>query len=182
MVAAYPAYDAGLDDRAAAEAYELLLAVAKAVRSLLDQYAVKQDGVVYLQLFDEAAASVCGEQFYTIRSLVGRKVACLTLLGADDDRPAGCVPSPVARTATVFLQLEGQVDIDVEIEKARKKLGKANEVVKRQQSVMQSEKYRTKASEEVRGIEEQKLENAESQAEEYLRALRLFEQLKVELK
>ncbi|KAB2571001.1 Valine--tRNA ligase [Lasiodiplodia theobromae] len=181
MVAAYPVYDASLDDAAAAEAYELLLSVAKAVRSLLDQYAVKQDGVVYLQLFDGAAADVCREQFYTIRSLVGRKVTSLTLLGAGDAGPAGCIPNPVSRTATAFLQLKGQVDIDAEVERATKKLGKAKEVLRKQQAVMQSEKYKTKASQKVREIEEQKLGNAQAEVEEYSKTLSLFQRLKLEL-
>lgn len=181
MVAAYPVYDASLDDAAAAEAYELLLSVAKAVRSLLDQYAVKQDGVVYLQLFDGAAADVCREQLYTIRSLVGRKVTSLTLLGAGDAGPAGCIANPVSRTTTAFLQLKGQVDVDAEIEKATKKLGKAKEALRKQQTVMQSEKYKKKASEKVREIEEQKLENAQAEVEEYSKTLSLFQRLKLEL-
>ena len=41
--AAYPVYDAEMDDPASEEAYELVLGVAKGIRSLMSEYSLKDE-------------------------------------------------------------------------------------------------------------------------------------------
>jgi valyl-tRNA synthetase len=43
-IAKYPTYDAELDDPKSEEAYELVMAVSRGVRSLMSQYAIKDKG------------------------------------------------------------------------------------------------------------------------------------------
>lgn len=44
VVAQYPEYEEGLNDPRAASQYELLIACSKGIRSLMAEYAIKQDG------------------------------------------------------------------------------------------------------------------------------------------
>lgn len=55
MRAAYPEYLQELNDPASEEAYELILAVSKATRSLAAEYAIKGSASVYIQFFTPRA-------------------------------------------------------------------------------------------------------------------------------
>ena len=180
MTAAYPNYDSELDDPASEEAYELVLSVSKAIRSLMSGYAIKDSGVLYIQLFDETAYKTCQEQLQSIRSLSGKGVADISLLKGADNKPAGCVPSAVSSAATVFLVVKGRVDIDNEIEKAQKKLEKAAEAVKKQKKILSDEAYKTKVSKELQEVEQRKLEDAEAEVREMEISMQQFQALKLE--
>jgi valyl-tRNA synthetase len=180
VLAAYPTYDASLDDPASAEAYELVLSVSKAVRSLMAEYAIKSEGVLYVQAFDEVSRRTCAQQLPSIRSLSGKGVSSISLVGPSDTSPVGCIPFAVSSSATVFLLIKGHVDIDREIEKAKRKLERASEVVKKQTGILNDDSYRAKASEKLQELERNKLRDAEAEVKEMTNSLQQFGRLKLE--
>ena len=180
MLAKYPQYDASLDDPASEEAYDLVLSVCKAIRSLMAEYAIKEEGVLYVQLFDERSHATCTQQLPSIRSLSGKSAASVSILSSNEPKPTGCVPAAVSASATVFLLVKGRVDIDQEIDKARKKLERASEVVKKQKGIVNDEGYKTKVSEELQEVERKKLKDAEAEVRELETSMQQFVRLKLE--
>ena len=178
--AKYPTYDKELDDPAAEEAYELVLAVSKGVRSLMAEYAIKDNGLLSIQLFTPTALDTCTSQLPSIRSLSGKGVADIVIIEGKAKKPAGCVPFAVNASATVFLLVKGRVDIEKEIEKARKKMERAGEVVRKQRGILADESFRSKVKADLQEREREKLRDAEKEVEEMERSLEEFERLKLE--
>lgn len=90
------------------------------------------------------------------------------------------MPFAVSASATVFLLVKGRVDIDQEIEKARRKMERAGEVVKKQRGILADEAFQSKVKEDLQEREREKLRDAEKELEEMERSLEEFERLKLE--
>lgn len=178
--ASYPTYQPELDDPASEVAYELILGVSKGIRSLMAEYTIKDAGVIHIQLFNATAHATCVADLASIRSLSGKAVSSIALLAADAPKPTGCVPFAVSSAATVFLVVKGRVDIEAEIGKARRKLERATETVKRQRAILEDGSYREKVREELQEVERRKLRDAEAEVREMEACWRQFERLKVE--
>ncbi|KAL9120281.1 MAG: hypothetical protein Q9187_003160 [Circinaria calcarea] len=178
--AAYPTYDRSQDDSASEEAYELLLAVSKGIRSLMAEYAIKDNGFVYVQLYDSKAHTTCTSELPSIRSLSGKGVSHISILGAHDHKPTGCVVFAVSSSAAVFLLVKGRVDIEAEISKAQKKLERASENVRKQRGILDDEGFRSKVADELQEVERRKLRDAEAECREFEESIQQFERLKLE--
>ena len=172
-----------MDDPASEEAYELLLEVTKAIRSLTAEYSIKDNAELTVQLFNQAAFKTCTDQLASIRSLSGKAVISggkVNIIGAKDQKPPGSVVAAVNASASVFLKVTGRIDIDAEIKKARKKLNAANDGVKKQRAMVDDEKWRQKADAKVQEGERKKLENLEAECREMEDSIASFEVLKLE--
>ncbi|RDA83270.1 hypothetical protein CP532_0987 [Ophiocordyceps camponoti-leonardi (nom. inval.)] len=180
MVARYPQYDARLDDGESEAAYELVLGCTKAARSLMAEYSVKTEAEVVIQALNERSLATCNHEVASIKSLSGKAVKEMHVVGPDAARPAGCVAYPVSTQATVFLQVRGRVDMEAEISKATKKLDKARATVQKQEKLLADAGYREKVSEAVQEADRQKLADAKQEEQSYLETIRQFEQLKME--
>lgn len=180
VVAAYPVYDASLDDPSSEVAYELVLAASKAIRSLVGEYAVKEGAVLYIQLFNESSYETCTQQLSSIRSLSGKGVTTIKLLSASESKPTGCVPGPVSSSATVFLFVRDHIDIDAEIKKAQDKLQHAVELVRKHQGFLNDEGYCKNVPKDILEAQRQKLRNAEAEVREMEGSVQQFETLKLE--
>ena len=180
MLASYPTYEANLDDPESEAAYELVLDVSKAIRTLMGEYMIKESGVLYVQLFDAAAHQTCTDQQQAIRALAGKGVAEIHVLQGTDPKPKGCVPQPVSAAATVFLYVKDRVDLDAEIDKAKKKMEKAGEVVKRQRAILNDANFTDKARAELQEVERKKLADAEKEVEERQGSMQRLQTLKLE--
>lgn len=180
--AAYPKHDPVLDDPASEEAYELLLAVSKAIRSLTVEYAIKDSAIVYIQLFDSPSLETCTAHLPSIRSLSGKIGSSLTLtiLDAEAQKPTGCVVAGVSASAAVFLQVKGKVDLEAEIRKAGDKLEKANERVKRQRGIVGDEGWKSKVDAKLQDVEKKKLGDWEAEVRELEGSLSRWEKLRLE--
>lgn len=181
--AAYPTYNKKLDNPASEEAYELILAVSKAIRSLAAEYEIKDSANIHVQLSNPKALETCKAQLASIRSLGGKAMtgstASLDVLGDKNDNPTGCVVQAVSASAAVYLQVKGRIDIDAEIQKAKTRMAKANEGVKRQRKIVDGEGW-TKMKAEVQDIEKSKLKDAEKEVEVLEGSVAQFERLKLE--
>lgn len=104
----------------------------------------------------------------------------LDILSASDPRPAGCVAFSVSSSAAVFLHVKGRVDIDVEIQKATKKMEKAHAGAEKQKKILNDSNYQQKVGEELQEVERKKLRDLETEEKAFKETIEQFEMLKVE--
>ena len=180
VIAKYPTSNSSFEDFAAEEAYEFILDVSRGIRSLLSGYAIKDNGIIHVQTFNSSAHTTCTDELPSIRSLCGKAISNITILGPDDPKPTGCVVYAVSSAAAVFLSVKGRVDFDAEITKAQKKLERANETVKKQRTILDDEGYNSKVSEELQEVERKRLRDSEAEMREFEESIKMFERLKVE--
>lgn len=182
--AAYPEHRPELDDSAAEEAYELILAVSKSIRSIAAEYAIKENADVHIQLFTDSAHKTCTAQLPSIRSLAGKPMlgsnASVSLLSPTAPKPAGCVAQAVNADAAVYLVVKGRIDIDAEIQKAKTRLDKASEGVSKQRKIIEGLEKAGKMDGEVGEAERRRLEDARKEVEVLEGSMGQFERLKLE--
>ncbi|GIZ43737.1 hypothetical protein CKM354_000695400 [Cercospora kikuchii] len=177
VVADYPQYDSALDDPKSERDYELVLGCAKGIRSLLNEYAIKEEGTAFVRPLNEEAASTASAQHSSIKVLSGKYLKDLTVLKAGDAAPTGTAVYPVSAAAAVYVQLKGKVDPDTEIKKTHPKMQKASEAVKEQEKLIGS--LSEGVSKEVREKENSRLKDAESELRLYEESLSALEKLKL---
>ncbi|KAG5962192.1 Valine--tRNA ligase, mitochondrial [Claviceps cyperi] len=180
MVAKYPQYTPDLDDPESEAAYELVLACTKAARSLMAEYALKENSHVIVQAYTDAALKTCHAEVASIKSLSGKSVQTMEVVGPDAPRPTGCVAYPVSTSAAVFLHVKGRVDLDAEIAKAQKKMDKSQMSVQKQEKILLDPTYKEKVSATVRQADEQRLADAQQEVASFQETIKQFEQLKLE--
>lgn len=163
--AAYPEHDPKLIDPASEEAYELIIDISRAIRSMIVEYAIFQNATIHIHTFSDTAQRVCAEQILAIKRLSRRErdQSSITLLKASDAKPPGCVAQAVSATAAVYLLIKGRLDIDAEIKKAQDKLEKANEGVTKQKKILDGLEKAGKAEGGKKESEERRLEDARSE-------------------
>ena len=181
--ARYPQYNKGLEDFNSEEAYELILAVSKAIRSLAAEYDIKESARVHIKPNSAKAAHTCQAQLPSIKSLGGKVTygssSTITILSPHDAKPTGCVVQTVGASAAVYLLVKGQIDIDAELQKAKLRLEKANEGLKKQRKIVDGEGW-NKMREEAQKVEKRKLEDAQSEVGVLEGSIQQFEQLRIE--
>lgn len=101
----------------------------------------------------------------------------MSILTATDPRPSGCVAFSIPTDAAVFVHVKGRVDIDHEITKATKKLGKTKLGIEKQLKILNGESYKEKVSKEVQQAEESKLKDLETQRKALEETITQFEAL-----
>ncbi|KAI5861848.1 tRNA synthetases class I-domain-containing protein [Durotheca rogersii] len=180
MLARYPVYDPGLDDPAAEAAYELVIGASKGIRSLMGEYALKDETQAFVQTYDATAHATAVEQVQSIRSLSGKGVRSIAVLSGADARPAGCVAFPVSSAAAVFLHVKGRVDIDDEIARAARKLARTRAALAKQQRLVDDPSYRQKVAPALQDADRKRLADLASEAKGFEGTIKQFEDLKLE--
>lgn len=145
MKAAYPTYNKGLDDPASEEAYELILAVRKSLRSLAAQYGIKREANVYIQCLDIRAFEICKAQLLSTHSLgvraILRNAVSATILGPKDSKPTDCVAQAVNTSVTVYILVKGRVDVKYDLREEKAQLVKAIEVAQTKRKFFEAQKW-----------------------------------------
>lgn len=182
VLATYPTHSPALDDPESEQAYELLLSISKAIRSLVAEYTIKDSAAIFIQLFDEPSLATCTAELPSIRSLAGKIGASssISLLEPKAPKPTGCVVAGVGSSAAVFLQVKGKVDMEAEIFKAKDKVEKANEKVKKQRGIVSDEGWKAKVDAKLQEGEYRKLGDWEAELRELEGSLNRWEALKLE--
>jgi valyl-tRNA synthetase len=180
MYAKYPEYNPAFDDKAAETAYELVLNTSKAIRAIVSQYDVKIKSDIIIQTHDATSHRTISQEVASIKSLGGKYAGEITVLSPEDKtRPAGCVVSPVGAEAAVYLKVSKEVALEQE-EKAKINLQKAQEMIRKQQTLMNTPSWREKVKADVQALEEKKLREAESEAALIEEQIRDLEKLRLE--
>ncbi|KAI6779603.1 Valine--tRNA ligase-like protein [Emericellopsis cladophorae] len=180
MIAKYPTYDAAIDDPQAETAYEVVLECAKGGRSLMSEYALKDNAQLAVQAYNDETLKTANDQITSIKTLIGKGVADIKIVGPDEARPTGSVAYPVGMNATVFLHVSGRVDFDAEIAKAQKKLDKAISTIARQEKTLNEASYKEKSSAQTQELDQSRLAESKQEAKSYEETIKQFEQLKLE--
>ncbi|KAI1820004.1 tRNA synthetases class I-domain-containing protein [Xylaria intraflava] len=125
-IAEYPEYVASLDDPKSETAYELVLGCSKGIRSLIADYAVKDQGTAYIVPLNQMAHDTASAQLSAIKSLSGKTPVDINILKAGETSPTDCAVFPVSADANVYLDVKGRVqDAGKEAEKLKAKLVEA---------------------------------------------------------
>ena len=181
--AAYPQCNPEFKDEASEEAYELVLALSKAVRSLCASYDIKEHAQISIKPQNAKIAATCQEQLTSVKSLGGKYTygpsSSITILFPKDADPSGSIPQAVGTEAAVFLLVKDRIDLDKEIEKAKTRRDKANQTVQKQQKLINGEGW-GKIKDEVQKTERRKLEDAESEVALLQGSIEQFTRLKLE--
>ncbi|KAL1840349.1 hypothetical protein VTJ49DRAFT_563 [Mycothermus thermophilus] len=182
MLAPYPEPDSRLEFPAEAADYELGLQCAGGLRSLAADYNIRADGKAFIKASTPTALDKVSAQLQAIKTLSGKGVAEVSVLGPDADEastPKGCAVYVVSADVAVLLQVSTQIkDIDAEIKKINGKLQKTNVAIQKQQELMGREGFE-KASDVVVTAEKKKLADALAAKENYERTLAEFSKLKL---
>lgn len=175
-VAAYPEHEAGFDDVASLEAYELVLSITKGARSLLSQYNILKNGRVYVETSDESVRSICQDQRESIAALI-KGVDNIDVLKAGEAVPSGCALNGVSASTNVHVLVKGQIDLDAEIGKVNKKLSNVKELqTKLNDSIG---KFTDKTKPEAKEAAYARAENFKAEIEGYEQTITILEKLKL---
>lgn len=180
MLARYPVPQSEFEQPAAEQVYELVRGAAGGIRSLVAEYALKEDAQLVIQGFDADSHKTLKEQVGSIRSLSGKGVGKIDIQSPSDARPTGCVAYPIGSTASVFLHILGKVDLDGEIEKASKKLEKATQAVEKQRKLVNGAEYIAKVAVATQEADQKRLADLEVELKGYTATIEELKQLKLE--
>ncbi|KAI8950749.1 tRNA synthetases class I-domain-containing protein [Xylaria longipes] len=179
MLAPYPVADDSLYFPAEAESYELNLQCTRAVRSLAAEYNIKNGGTAFIKATDEASNASITPQIASIKTLCGKILSDLSLLGPGDAIPAGCAVFVVTNNIIVLFSVADQIpDVNAAIKKVQGKLQKKQVLVKKQQDLIKRDGFE-KSSEVVQAAEREKLDEANTAVNNYERTIEEFEKLKL---
>ncbi|KAH6628675.1 tRNA synthetases class I-domain-containing protein [Chaetomium tenue] len=182
MLAPYPEPESTLEFESDAEDYELGLQCAGGLRSLAADYNIRSDGCGFIKTSTAASFEKVSAQLQAIKTLSGKGVADVSVLGPDADEalsPKGCAVYVVSANVAVLLQVSTQIkDIDAEIKKINTKLQKTNIAITKQNELMGREGFE-KVSDVVLTAEKKKLADAQAAKENYERTLAEFGKLKL---
>lgn len=186
VIAEYPIYRADLDDESSAAKYEVLLSLAKGIRSLLAEYGVKQGGKAYITCSSITAADGGENELHLVSSHLGQIKTLATKALASVDvgtteeidkvRPTGCAVYTVSPTLTVYLDVTANVDAS-SVAKAKEKLVKARATEEKQQKLFQDREWTEKTSAAVMDMEKAKLESVKAEAANLEATIAQFEAL-----
>ena len=182
MLAPYPEADNTLEFVSDAEDYELGLRCAGGVRSLAADYNIRSDGRAFIKASTAAALEKVSAQLQNIKTLSGKGIEEISVLGPDADEassPRGCAVYVVSADVAVLLQVSTQIsDIDAEIKKINTKLQKTTIAITKQHELMAREGFE-KVSDVVLTAEKKKLADAQAAKENFERTLAEFSKLKL---
>ncbi|EMC95433.1 hypothetical protein BAUCODRAFT_541606 [Baudoinia panamericana UAMH 10762] len=180
VIAAYPEYDASLDDEESERAYDVVLGCSKGIRSLLQEYGIKENGQAYIQALNSTAHSIASAEVASIKTLSGKYLTTVTVLNQSDPIPAGSAVYPLGSDAAVFIQLQGKIDPDAEIKKLKGKMEEAARVVKEQERILAGlELGASGVAEEVRRREEEGLRGKVAEQRAFEESVARFEEMKL---
>ncbi|KAI1169287.1 tRNA synthetases class I-domain-containing protein [Nemania serpens] len=179
MLAPYPTPEDSLQFSAEAESYELSLQGTRAIRSLAAEYNIKTGGSAFIKATDETSSASIAPQMASIKTLCGKVLADLALLGPEDAVPTGCAVFVLTNNLIVLLNVADVIsDVDATLKKLHVKLQKKQVVVTKQKELINREGF-GKSSEVVQAAEKTKLEEAHTAVNNYERTIEEFEKLKL---
>lgn len=185
-VSSYPLFSHEMSDPAAEEAYDLILDVSKSVRSLTAEYNIRDNAQLYVQAHNRPAQDTLTSETQSLRSLCGKAVApsdsgsVITVLSSSDAQPTGCVAQSVSAAATVLMHVKGKINLEGEIDKAKKRLQIASMNVKKQRDILKGMEGKEGIRDEVKEDEKRKLEDGEAEVGILRGVVERFEALRLE--
>ena len=180
MIAKFPEEDERFRFPKEAAEYEFIMDISSGIRSLLSQYAFKEEGEIFVQTFEKDAYELAVTEKASIKSLGGKYAGNIKILPpTQSSRPSGCAVFPVGARAAVFLHVAGKIDIGKEKEKAEASLNEAKNKLGKIEKIMSAAGFE-KASTSTQEKEKANARDAESEVKRYEEALKDLERLQLE--
>lgn len=181
IVAEYPTYQKQLSALSEAEQYELIMDVAKGIRSILAQYEFKEPGDVIVETKSQQIEKELSSETTSLKSLGGRYCGSISIQQSKGSGfiPAGCAVESINADVAVYLKVAGRIDIETEVGKINKKLEGAEAKRKKSEAIMAGPGW-NKASSDTQEKEKEKLQDAEGEMARLQAALKDMERLKLE--
>ncbi|KAK5071890.1 hypothetical protein LTR64_004331 [Lithohypha guttulata] len=182
IIAQYPLYQDQLSAPAEAEQYELIMDVAKGIRSILSQYEFKEPGDLIIETKSTKANKNLSSETTSLKSLGGKYCNSISVQASQTGStsiPPGCAVESINADVAVYLKVAGRINIDTEVEKINKKLEGADARKKKSQAIMAGPGW-NKASNDTQEKEKEKLQDAEGELMRLEAALKDMERLKLE--
>lgn len=181
MIAKYPEAHKQLEAPAEAEEYEFIMAIATGIRSLLSQYGFKEPGDLIVQTYSDTAYKTASAESASIKSLGGKYAGNVEVLppSSSSTPPAGCALQSISTEAAVYLKIVGRIDLGEETKRRQKSLEDAKAKVDKSKKIMSGAGW-TKANNDTKKKETEKLEDAESEVKRLEEALKDLERLNLE--
>ena len=179
MLASYPQTDSALEYPQEAAKYEFVMDVAKGIRSMLAQYNFKEPtNDIFVQTYSDSAFQTASAEKTSIKSLGGKYVGEIVILGPGACTPAGCAVYTVSAEAAVYLKIVDRVDLGKEKEKAEASLAQAQSKVEKSKKIMAAEGFK-KVGQETKEKEEKNLRDLESEVSRLQGMLNDLERLRL---
>lgn len=126
-IAEYPEYNSSFHDRRSEVAYELVLGCSKGIRSLLADYAVKDEGVAYIAPLNQMSHDTVSAQLTAIKALTGKISVKISILEARGGiTRTDCAVFPVSADLNVYLEVKNRIrDAAKEADKVKAKVDEA---------------------------------------------------------
>jgi valyl-tRNA synthetase len=135
----------------------------------------------YVQAPDNGAIfNVLKAELGSIRSLSGKGLASINVISKSDPNPRRSYCYGAASNTTVWLEMQGDVDIDEEVKKVQAKMKKASDSAAKQQKLVSADDFQSKVSPAVQEIEKEKLEEMHAQIRNYEKSIEMFYTLKLD--
>ncbi|KAI4105861.1 MAG: hypothetical protein L6R37_002507 [Teloschistes peruensis] len=185
-IASYPQSSEDFADPAADEAYDLILDVSKSIRSLTAEYNIRDNTQLYVQGQSQTALDTLKSEIQSLRSLSGKAVAAadsgstIEILSASDPQPSGCIAQSVSSIATVLMHVKEKIDLEAEIDKAKKRLQAANASVKKQRGILEGMEGKEHVKDAAKEEEKRKLEDGKAEMGILRGVVERFEALRLE--
>jgi valyl-tRNA synthetase len=169
MIANFPQWDAVWDNPEAAAEYELIMNISSGIRSLLSQYAFKEEGSIIVATYDASTYKTATAEKTSIKSLGGKYVGDIKIQEPGSAAPEKCAVYPVGAQAAVYLSLAGQET--AMREKALAGLAEAKSKVEKSKKIMSASGFE-KAAASTQEKEKANLLASESEVLRFEEALR----------
>ncbi|KAF3931648.1 hypothetical protein ABW20_dc0107270 [Dactylellina cionopaga] len=180
-IAEYPEYTSSLHDPTSEVAYELVLGCSKGIRSLVADYAVKDNGVAYITPLNQMAYDTVSAQLSAISSLIGKTPVKINILKTGEANPTDCAVFPVSADANVYLEVKDRVQDAAE--EAKKFKVKVEEATREQVEIDAVKAELSKIQDKDVTDALQSIESRKRDVEARLRALQetvtMFENMKI---
>lgn len=108
-VALYPDYEPSFEDMKSETAYELVLGCSKGIRSLLSDYAVKDQSLVHIAPLNEESYYTADSHLTAIQSLCGKTPVVIKIMKVEEPRPKGCAVFPLSADANIYLDVKDRI-------------------------------------------------------------------------
>jgi valyl-tRNA synthetase len=158
MLAKFPQSRVEWDSSQSEADFEYVNAIVRASRSLLNDYNIKKEGKIYISTSDKTKQELVRLQAQVCQNLVR---GCESLKYTEEV-PEGCALSTAVPETSVYLLVKGQVDISVELEKFKAKLGKIQSLADSLKAKMEVPGYK-QVKEEVVASDTEKLNAYQSE-------------------
>lgn len=109
----------------------------------------------------------------------GKGLSSIEILSQDDATPKKAYVYGASANTLVYIEIVGDIDVDEEIKKAQVKLKKASDVAAKQAKLVNADDFQTKVSSAVQDIEKAKLDELQSQVQNYEKSIEMFNTLKL---